>query len=176
MARFCLSCSRVTHCCPITQGQLQNGVPVTNPPRKAAAGVWGWPGPRFSPSFASPCCRQPPPLRCWAAVTGSPRCSLLCTLFFLALRSRRHFKTESKSKRFWLTSSPLLPLSFLEQFMNKRAIFPLRSVRLQCYNLDCEDLFSAQKWQMFATGTAGKTHPRFLQWEVKVQARFLVEI
>lgn len=29
---------------------------------------------------------------------------------------------------------------------------------------------------MFATGTAGKAHPRFLQREVKVQARFLVEI
>jgi len=29
---------------------------------------------------------------------------------------------------------------------------------------------------MFAAGAVGKTHPGFLQREVKVQARFLVEI
>lgn len=51
---------------------------------------------------------------CSTAVTGAPRCSLRWTLFFLAHRSLRHFKTESKSKHSWLTSSPLLPLSFLE--------------------------------------------------------------
>lgn len=51
---------------------------------------------------------------CSAAVTGAPRCSLCCTLFFLALCSLRHFKTESKSKHSWLTSLLLFSLSFLE--------------------------------------------------------------
>lgn len=93
---------------------MKNGVPALAPlPKRQILGCRGSQV-LVPPLFPSPCRRQPRLPRCWAAVTGSPRCSLLWTLFFLAQRSPRHLKTESNSKLSWLPSSPLLPLPFLE--------------------------------------------------------------
>lgn len=85
-------------------GSLSSATPLKS-------SCWGAEAARslFLPSFPPPCRRQPCLPRCWAAVTGSPRCSLLWTLFFLAQRSPRHLKTEKRLKALlasFLASAP----------------------------------------------------------------------
>lgn len=162
---------------PLSCCRVKNGVPVVSFGGTRGS-CWGAEAARslFLPFFPPPCRRQPRLPRCWAAVTGSPRCSLLWTLFFLAPRSPRHLKTESNSKALlasFLASAP--PFLSRNSLWIKSQYSLLKALGYNVKVWIARALFSVHKWQMFAAGTAGKTHPGFLQREVKVQPRFWVE-
>lgn len=105
-ARFCLSCP---HERPAELPSREEWGPCHEPPPKGSC--WGAEAARslFLPFFPSPCRRQPGLPRCWAAVTGSPRCSLLWTLVFLGtalpetLENRKQLKALLAS---FLASAP----------------------------------------------------------------------
>lgn len=153
------------------------GVPVINhPPKKQLLGCRGSQVPvppllSFSLPEAAP---SPEVLGCCNRI--SPLLTALDSVFLgtalpKTLENRKQLKALLAS---FLASAP--PFLSRNSLWIKWQYSLLKALGYNVKIWIARALFSVQKWQMFATGTAGKTHPRFLQREVKVQARFWVEI